>query len=406
MNVSAGAASGSYTLPAGTSPGTYTIEAAFNGTPDFAGSSDSGHSLTVAAAATATAAANASTPFSEASQAVPLSATVTSPAGTVNEGTLTFTILSAGTPIGTPLTVNVSAGAASGSYTLPAGTSPGTYTIQAAYNGTPDFAGSSDSGHSLTVAAAATATAAANASVPYSPAAQAVPLGATVTSAAGTVGQGTETFTILDNGTPLGTPVTVSVAAGMASGSYTLPAGTSPGAYTIEAAYSGTPDFGPSSDSTHDLTVTAPDVLITAVSVKWGSETAALVTQSDGLRLLPAGRSTDLPWFNINQVSITLSQSAALSPTDVSVTGITGGNYGPVTISGSGTSNMTITFAKPIAGPDRVTITIGNSEIVTYTRRSMSCPATSTTTVWSIRPTASSCSRTSRRLTPTMSSMT
>ena len=88
-----GTASGSYTLPAGTSPGTYTIQAAYNGTPDFAGSSDSGHNLTVAAAATATAAANASTPFSEASQAVPLSATVTSPAGTVNEGTLTFTIL-------------------------------------------------------------------------------------------------------------------------------------------------------------------------------------------------------------------------------------------------------------------------------------------------------------------------
>ena len=57
-----------------------------------------------------------------------------------------------------------------------------------------------------------------------------------------------------------------------------------------------------------------------------------------------------------------------LNPGDVSVTGITGGNYGPVTISGSGTSNV-ITLAKPIAGPDRVTITIGNAQIATYTRR-------------------------------------
>ena len=104
-------------------------------------------------------------------------------------------------------------------------------------------------------------------------------------------------------------------------------------------------------------------------SVQWGSQSAALYTAADGLRLLPAGRTTDLPWFNIDQIGITLSQAADVNPGDVSVAGMTGGNYGPVTISGSGTSSIIITLAKAISGPDRMTITIGNGEIVTYTGR-------------------------------------
>ena len=93
-----------------------------------------------------------------------------------------------------------------------------------------------------------------------------------------------------------------------------------------------------------------------------------LVTQLDGLRLLPAGRSTDMPWLGINRITITLSAAATLAPADVSVTGITVANYGPVTISGSGTT-YTITLATPINHADRVTVTVSNSQISTYTRR-------------------------------------
>ena len=57
-----------------------------------------------------------------------------------------------------------------------------------------------------------------------------------------------------------------------------------------------------------------------------------------------------------------------VNPGDVSVTGIAGGNYGPITLSGSGTSYV-ITLAKPIAAADRVTLTIGNAQIATFTRR-------------------------------------
>jgi hypothetical protein len=107
---------------------------------------------------------------------------------------------------------------------------------------------------------------------------------------------------------------------------------------------------------------------IAAVSAGWGTQTAPLQTAADGLRLLPAGRNTDLPWVGINQLPITLAQATSLAAGDVKVSGITVANYGPVTISGSGTS-YTITFAQPINKADRVTITIANAAIATFTRR-------------------------------------
>ena len=76
---------------------------------------------------------------------------MTSSAGTVDEGTETFSILSGTTAIGSAVTVNVGNGTASASYVLPAGTSTGTYTIRAVDNGTADFPGSTDTSHSLTV---------------------------------------------------------------------------------------------------------------------------------------------------------------------------------------------------------------------------------------------------------------
>ena len=131
INVAAGAASAAYALPAGTGGGTYIIQAVYNGTTNFLGYTDTSQDLVVSAAATATAAASASATFSGDVQNVTLNATITSAAGTVNEGTETFTILNGTTPVGDPVTVNVSAGAASAVYVLPAGTPGGTYIIQA-----------------------------------------------------------------------------------------------------------------------------------------------------------------------------------------------------------------------------------------------------------------------------------
>ena len=117
------------------------------------------------------------------------------------------------------------------------------------------------------------------------------------------------------------------------------------------------------------LTVSQVAATVTAASVSWGTAgTSSLTTNADGLRLLPASRSNDLPWLGITKIGITLSQSATLSPGDVSVTGINVASYGPVTLSGSGTS-YTITLAQPISAADRVTLTLGNAGIATYTRR-------------------------------------
>ena len=137
-----------------TALGSYTIQAIYNGTADFLGSTDTSHSLTVSQASTSTAAASSSVTSSPAGQNVPLSATVTSAAGTVDEGTETFTILSGATVIGLAVTVNVENGTASASDVLLGATAPGTYTIQAVYNGTADFLGSTDTSHTLTVSQA------------------------------------------------------------------------------------------------------------------------------------------------------------------------------------------------------------------------------------------------------------
>ncbi len=178
---------------------------------------------------------------------------------------MTFTIQSGGNPIGSAVSATVSSGSATASYALPAGTSGGTYTIQAVYNGTADYGSSTDASQSLTINAAATTSATASASATFSPVEQNVSLSTTVTSAAGTVNEGTETFTILLGSTVVGSPVTVNVVAGAAGASYGIPGGTSPGTYTIQAVYSGTADFLGYTDNSQVLVIAGlPDLAVTA----------------------------------------------------------------------------------------------------------------------------------------------
>ena len=104
---------------------------------------------------TTTAASNITATYSTAAQSLTLQAIVTSGGGTVNSGTVTFTVLSGGTPVGAPITSGtVTNGSASASFTLPAGTAAGLYTIEAVYNASGAFATSSDSTHTLTIAKA------------------------------------------------------------------------------------------------------------------------------------------------------------------------------------------------------------------------------------------------------------
>ena len=124
------------------------------------------------------------------------------------------------------------------------------------------------------------------------------------------------------------------------------------------------------SATTNAATLTVQQATISpTVDVAWGTAgTATLQTNGDGLRLLPDTRNTDLPWLGIKKLTSTLNSAEALSPTDVSVTGLAVANYGQVTLSGSGTT-YTITLAQAINVADRVTVTIGNASIATFTRR-------------------------------------
>ncbi len=255
--VTNGVATATYSLPAGTAAGSYSISASYTGGGNFAASSDSTHSLAIGPAATTVASRNATTTFSPSAQNIALSASVTSTAGAVNDGAVTFTILNGSTPVGSAVTSGtVTGGSANATYSIPAGTAAGTYVIQATYNPGGNFAGSSDNSHNLSVNGAATAIAPSNASATFSPNTQNVILSATVTSAAGTVNAGTVTFTLLNGGNLLGSPITSgTVANGIANATFSLPAGTLAGTYTMVAVYNAGWNFVSSSDATHSLTV-------------------------------------------------------------------------------------------------------------------------------------------------------
>lgn len=143
--------------------------------------------------------------------------------------------------------------------------------------------------------------------------------------------------------------------------------------YTPDANYFGPDGFqfktnnGASDSQVATISLNVQQANVADIIVRWGAQAVGLQTNSDGVRLLPAGRRTDLPWLNISSLAITLNQPAALSAGDVHAIGITGGSYGPVTLTGSMT-NYVITFARPISRSDRVTITIGNVQIATFTR--------------------------------------
>ncbi len=213
---------------------------------------------TASSTTTSIAAANASATYSLASQSITLKASVTSPSGNVNTGTVTFVMQQGSTAAATATANAVSNGLASATMTLPAGMPAGSYSFCATYNAAGALASSIDCTHVLTVKQAASATSAANVTSAFSGNAQAVKLSATVTSPVGSVSEGAVTFTITQGSATVGAPVTSgTVSAGAASATYTLPGNTAPGRYTIVALYNTGGNFAVSSDSAHTLTVQA-----------------------------------------------------------------------------------------------------------------------------------------------------
>jgi hypothetical protein len=305
--VSGGNASVTYALPAGEPAGSYTVQAVYNPGPDYQGSSDKTHTLSITKAATATAGANGSAVFSSSSQALTFSATVTSGAVGINEGTVTFTVFTAGNvQVGQAATSGaLSGGSGSATFNLPAGEPVGTYRIHAVYNPGNDYQGSSDATHALSISPASTSTVGASTPATFSPAAQSVTLSAKVTSGGANVSEGTVTFTVFDAGNvQVGQPVSGgTVSDGNASVAYALPAGQAVGTYTIQAVYNPGADYQGSTDAAHTLSIAK-----SATSTAAAPTSTPFSTSSQTLTLSAAVTSGGA---GLNEGTVTFSVFAA-----------------------------------------------------------------------------------------------
>ena len=140
---SQGDATGNFVVNGGTPSGIYTITATFNGPANYASSSGTA-SLFINFYSTDTTPAPAATTYG--SNGVALNASVTSPfGGTVNTGSVTFTVRDGQTVVGNPVSGGVFNNAASAFFSLPGGTGASTYSITAEYGASGNFAPSSGS---------------------------------------------------------------------------------------------------------------------------------------------------------------------------------------------------------------------------------------------------------------------
>jgi hypothetical protein len=230
-------------LPPTSTP--YSLTFLYNGYAKFAAATGTGGGLSVTPAATTSGKpAPATAVYGASDQAVTLDGSVFSSTAVVNGGVLTFTVVDTlGDPVGAPVTSDlVAGGLASATFTLPAGTPAGVYTVEESYDGSADFLPSKTLGTgTLTVQPGASSVTVPEVDVASSSSDQTLTLSATVLGPVGDVNDGTFTFTVFDAGNNIvGAPVVSgTVSSGVASAGFTLPANQAAGMYTIEAVYSG-----------------------------------------------------------------------------------------------------------------------------------------------------------------------
>ncbi|MFI0779866.1 Ig-like domain repeat protein [Streptomyces sp. NPDC021212] len=233
----------------------FTVTATYSGSADFTASVGT-EAQTVVQAATTTTVASAPDP-SVTGRPVTFTAAVApvAPGGGSPTGTVTFDFGDGTTPAAVP----VVAGVATVGHTY-AGTSGSPYPVTVAYGGDVDFTGSSAT-TTQTVVQAPTTTAVSSSPDP-SVAGQPVTVTATVSAAAPGAGTPTGTVTFgFDDGTA---PVTVPLAAGVATATH-IWNDTSGSPYAITADYGGDADFT-ASTGTDTHTVAAAADTTTVVS--------------------------------------------------------------------------------------------------------------------------------------------
>jgi Big-like domain-containing protein/FIMAH domain-containing protein len=246
--LTSGNASAIYALPAGLAAAPYTIQATYSGGANFLTSSGSG-TLTVSQlpppnqVVTVTIASNSTATFSSDIQHVTLTAAVSAPGATVNEGTVTFQVMDGVVNIGSAVpSAPLTTGLASVSYALPAGLPVKDYTIQAGYSGGTNFSPSSDVA-TLSITKAPSTTTFTSTAPPS------LPVGGTYTPTATSTGDGTLT---------IGASGACSIAGGVVTA-------TSPGTCTVTATESEGANFLGSSATPQSITVTAPAPTISSL---------------------------------------------------------------------------------------------------------------------------------------------
>jgi hypothetical protein len=341
-SVSGGTATANFTLPGNEPIGTYTISVSYtDGSDTYADNIDTPATFTVTAASATATAVNISTNYSPKQQSLLLGAKLgdtSFPGDIVNEGNVAFTVKdSGGNTVGTT-SGPVIAGAASGSFTVPAGTPPGTYTVSVSYSDSlNNFSDTGDTSATLTITAAKVLTTANSFSVAYNRLGTSnVLVSANVVDASvgtDTVGEGIVTFTIKDSkGTIVGTNTGNVTSSGAASANINLPVGLAGGNYTVFVTYddSSTGNFTDSGDSSGTMTV-LPDL----VAATAGSANLTFSTTAQPLALTATVTndifSTDI--VNEGTVTFTILNSSNK---------VIGNAFGNVV---SGTANATFTWA-------------------------------------------------------------
>jgi hypothetical protein len=240
-----GNASGNFIVAGGTPSGNYTITATFNGPANYTTSNGTA-TLHINFYATTTTPPDKATAYSPNANGVTLSASVTSQfGGTVNTGKVTFTVMQGPTVIGSPVLSNtVASNAASATYTVPAGTAPGDYSITAAYGGGGNFDVSTGYA-TLTVSKASQ----------------------TITFADPTdKAYGTAPFALTATGGASGNAVTFAVASGPGSLVGSMLTLTGAGTITIHADQAGNANYAPATQVMKSQNVTAAPLTVTATS--------------------------------------------------------------------------------------------------------------------------------------------
>jgi YDG domain/Bacterial Ig-like domain (group 3)/MBG domain (YGX type) len=218
------------------------------------------------------------------------------------------------------------------------------------------------------------ATVAANASATFNSSSQPITLSATVTSGSTNINEGSETFTILSGINNIGTPVTVSVANGVATTSiYTLPAATAPGTYTILAIYYGTGNYLGSIDASHTLTInaaTTTNVTASANPSTYGHSVKFTATVSDTSSSVPNGSVEFFDGPTDLGPGSALSGSGNSATSTFAISTLTAGTHSAIKavytptgyfLGGSGSTSQTVNTAALTITANSTSKTYGNT---------------------------------------------